>query len=259
MKKMTCEMCNSIDIIKDGDFYVCQACGTKYTVEAAKKLMIEGTVDVKGTVKIDNSAFIEKYLDNARRALSKEDWEEVEKYYNMVEQNVPNNMEAVFFSAYGKAMLSLSDSEFYKRQQKFKVLEKSISVINDYYEVTKENKETVLRNIAAAIQKMYTLKFVCNYSTGKYAVGSQYWQIGLFNLTRQAFITELDQILEKHDYSYIREIKAQLTPTKKMAVMLRPVFTARMTARRSGRFADTATSILTGAGMAEPLSVHIIR
>ena len=177
----------------------------------------------------------------------------------MVEQNVPNNMEAVFFSAYGKAMLSLSDSEFYKRQQKFKVLEKSISVINDYYEVTKENKETVLRNIAAAIQKMYTLKFVCNYSTGKYAVGSQYWQIGLFNLTRQAFITELDQILEKHDYSYIREIKAQLTPTKKMAVMLRPVFTARMTARRSGRFADTATSILTGAGMAEPLSVHIIR
>jgi len=33
--------------------FVCQHCGTKYSVEEAKKLMIEGTVDVQGTVKVD--------------------------------------------------------------------------------------------------------------------------------------------------------------------------------------------------------------
>ncbi len=31
-------------------------------------MMIEGTVEVQGTVKVDNSAFIERYLANARRA-----------------------------------------------------------------------------------------------------------------------------------------------------------------------------------------------
>ena len=68
---------------QDGAF-VCQNCGLKYSVEEAKKMMIEGTVDVQGTVKVDNSSFVEKYLMNARRAKQKEDWEEVEKYYNMV-------------------------------------------------------------------------------------------------------------------------------------------------------------------------------
>ena len=111
MKQLTCEMCGSTDLMKQEGVFVCQTCGMKYSIEEAKKMMIEGTVDVQGTVKVDNSAFVEKYLSNARRAYEKEDWEEVEKYYNMVEQNAPNNMEAVFFSAYGKAILSLTDDD----------------------------------------------------------------------------------------------------------------------------------------------------
>ena len=39
MKKLTCEMCNSVDLIKKDGLYVCQYCGTKYTVEEAKKMM----------------------------------------------------------------------------------------------------------------------------------------------------------------------------------------------------------------------------
>ena len=84
MKQLTCEMCGGTDLIKQDGAFVCQNCGMKYSVEEAKKMMIEGTVDVQGTVKVDNSAFVQKYLSNARRALDKEDWEEVEKYYNMV-------------------------------------------------------------------------------------------------------------------------------------------------------------------------------
>ena len=85
MKQLICEMCTSNDLVKQDGFFVCQNCGTKYSVEEAKKMMVEGTVDVTGTVKIDNSAFIEKYLINARRAKEKTDWEEVEKYYNGTE------------------------------------------------------------------------------------------------------------------------------------------------------------------------------
>ena len=136
MKAIRCEMCFSTDLVKQDGMFVCQSCGTKYAPDEARKLMVEidGKVDVTGsTVKVDNSAFVQKYLANARRALEKEDWEEVEKYYNMVEQNAPNNIEAVFFSSYGKAMLAMTDGDFYKREQKFNVLNNSISVVNDYF------------------------------------------------------------------------------------------------------------------------------
>lgn len=107
MKKVVCEMCGNPDLIKQDGVFVCQYCGCKYSVEEVKRMMIEGTVEVQGTVKVDNCAFVQKHLANARRAYEKEDWEEVEKYYNMVEKNVPNNMEAVFFSSFGRAMLYL--------------------------------------------------------------------------------------------------------------------------------------------------------
>lgn len=206
MKKITCEMCGGNDLIKQNGVYVCQYCGTQYSVEEARRLMIEGTVDVQGTVKIDNSAFIEKYLANARRALSKDDWEEVEKYYNMVEQNAPNNMEAVFFSSFGKAMLSLTDDEYYKRQQKFDVLNKSISVINDYYEVTNEDKEKVLRQISDAIEKMYTVNYVYGPKIASGQVGSKKWCIELENSVRAAFLLELKQIQELHKEAFIEEL-----------------------------------------------------
>ena len=37
MKALTCEMCGSTNLIKEGGVYVCQSCGTKYSVEEAKK------------------------------------------------------------------------------------------------------------------------------------------------------------------------------------------------------------------------------
>ena len=56
MKQLTCEMCGSTDLLKQDGVFVCQSCGCKYSVEEAKKMMIEGTVDVSGsTVKVDNT------------------------------------------------------------------------------------------------------------------------------------------------------------------------------------------------------------
>ncbi len=66
--------------------------------------------------------FVERSLENARRAKAKEDWEECEKYYNMVEQYEPTNIEAIFYSSYGKARMALVDSDRFKREQKIKVL-----------------------------------------------------------------------------------------------------------------------------------------
>ena len=205
MTKFVCEMCGGNDLIKQDGVFVCQHCGMKYSVEDAKKMMIEGTVNVEGTVKVDNSAFVIKYIENARRAYMKEDWEEVEKYYNMVEQNAPYNMEAVFFSAFGKTMLSLTDSDYHKRSQKFNVLINSISVISDYFELTNEDKAGVLWNICGAIYKMYSVNYVYNYQAHADCTGGPIWQKQLFDKTKNALLAELNQIAQKHNDSYIHE------------------------------------------------------
>lgn len=161
MKQLTCEMCGGTDLIKDGGVFVCQSCGCKYSVEEAKKMMIEGTVEVQGTVQVDNSAFVQKYLANARRAKEKEDWEETEKYYNMVEQNDPDNIEAIFYSAYGKAKTTLVSDDLYKRQAAFKVLSNCISIIDDHYQPERgeENKKAIT-DMAADLARMLASEFV---------------------------------------------------------------------------------------------------
>lgn len=47
MKQLHCEMCGSTDLVKQDGMYVCQVCGTKYTVEEAKKLMTEQTPETE--------------------------------------------------------------------------------------------------------------------------------------------------------------------------------------------------------------------
>ena len=61
-------MCGSTDLIKQDGVFVCQSCGCKYSVEEAKKMMVEGTVEVTGTVKIDDSDKLQTYKNIANNA-----------------------------------------------------------------------------------------------------------------------------------------------------------------------------------------------
>lgn len=98
MKRLTCEMCGSTDLIKDGGVFVCQVCGCKYSVEEAKKMMVEveGTVEVKGTVQVDQTENINKYMSLARDANKGGNSAECEKYSNKVLEINPENAEAWF-------------------------------------------------------------------------------------------------------------------------------------------------------------------
>ena len=72
MKQLTCEMCGSTDIIKQDGVFACQTCGMKYSVEEAKKMVVEGTVDVSGsTVRVDTSGELANLYQIARRAKGK--------------------------------------------------------------------------------------------------------------------------------------------------------------------------------------------
>ena len=83
MKRLTCEMCGSTDMLKEEGAFVCQSCGCKYSVEEAKKMMVEvegtvevkGTVEVTGSVKIDHQDEYENYILVAKQLLSGGSWQ----------------------------------------------------------------------------------------------------------------------------------------------------------------------------------------
>lgn len=215
MKQLTCEMCGGTDLMKQDGAFVCQNCGMKYSVEEAKKMMIEGTVDVQGTVKVDNSAFVERYLQNARRAKQKEDWPETEKYYNMVEQNDPTNIEAIFYSTFARVKQALLEAETRdKRQSVFNILEKSVSVIDDNYDNANEAHQKILSEILVDIKNLEKGTIVPTTHLQEYVTKNGYGNIvdrnqivendsltvtyNMINRVFQAYMDSLANIIVEH-------------------------------------------------------------
>ncbi len=105
MKQLTCEICGSTNLIKQDGVFVCQTCGTKYSVEEAKKMiMAEGAVEVVGTVKVDTSDELSNLYQIARRAKDDDNSENAARYYDMILVKDPTSWEASFYVVYFKAM-----------------------------------------------------------------------------------------------------------------------------------------------------------
>lgn len=202
MKQIVCEVCGSNDLVKEDGCFICQYCGAKYSPEEAKRLIVEvnGKVDVSGSkITVDNTSFVERSLENARRAKAKEDWEECEKYYNMVEQYEPTNIEAIFYSSYGKARMALVDSDRFKREQKIKVLKNSISVIDDNYDNSPdkyEENKVLIQNINADLLSMMNSSFVMNtVNNGNYTSNDSSYTFDMFIELSLGMIESIEHII----------------------------------------------------------------
>lgn len=195
MKALICTQCNNNNLVQQGDIYVCEYCGTQYTNEQIQKMQIEGTV------KIDNTDLVQKFLQNARRAKLKEDWEETEKYYNMVEQNDPTNIEAIFYSSYGKAKASLIENDLYKRQAVFKVLQNCVSILDDNFDLAdEEENKRIIEQISNDIIAMAESNYVYTEYKNGYGVvtkTNKYETVTLFNSLGIEFCTTLENIAKK--------------------------------------------------------------
>lgn len=216
MAALVCEICGGKLIGKAGGVFTCDSCGMEYSKEWAQEkiqeirgsVQIEGSVDVTGsTVMVDNTAFVEKYLQNARRAKDKEDWEETEKYYNLVEQNDPTNIEAIFYSAYGKTKSSLLENDVFKREATFKVLQNCVSIIDDNYDVSKESEEIlVVEQISNDIIALCSSSYVYTQTTrgsnfltqALLSSDDRYKTEILFDKLQREFCTTLENIIAKY-------------------------------------------------------------
>lgn len=92
MQAMVCELCGSNDIVKQDGLFVCQHCGTKYSLEEAKKIL--------GTVKIDTSDELHNLYELARRAKINNDSVNAQKYYEQILLKNPSDWEAYFYAMY---------------------------------------------------------------------------------------------------------------------------------------------------------------
>ena len=101
MKKLQCELCNGTDFTKDGDYFVCDYCRAKYSTQQAQKMIIEGTVDVAGTVQVDRRNDVANLILLAKSALEGSNANEAYEYANRALEIDPNNWEA--WACKGKA------------------------------------------------------------------------------------------------------------------------------------------------------------
>lgn len=210
MKKLVCEMCGGTNIVKENGVYVCQNCGVQYSLEEAKKMMIEGTVNIQGTVQVDNSSLVENYYMNARRAMQQEDWEGVERYYDLILQNYPGSIEAIFYSAYGRVKLSFYEADVPKRAQKINVLINNISlIVKSYNPDKKEESQEVIKMISKDVMDMADSSYVYNVRKNEYGVqvsSDKADTAKLLVAMQKVFVEAMEAILKIDPQAYICEI-----------------------------------------------------
>lgn len=201
MVKMVCEMCNASDFKKENGFFVCQYCGVKYSPEEAKHMIIDGTVAVQGTVQVDHSSELENDLLNARRAMKKEDWEKAEHYYDLVEKHDPSNWEAIFYSSYSKAKVSLLSNDIYNRQASFKILRNSLALMVDKFHIEQEAAyKTLIGRIHSDIIAMAQSAYVYTQTITNREVTSDnsLKTVKLFHELSRDFMVALINIAERY-------------------------------------------------------------
>ena len=228
MKALKCEMCGSNDVVKQEDLFVCQNCGTKYSVEAARKMMIEGTVEVKGTVKIDDSDEIENIYKLARRFKDADDVENALKYYSMILVKDPNSWEANFYVVYFKSISNPIEDYCKLGNPIANCLDSTLSLVQEYETDNNEQWKIVaeiytrcttvatmlsdrhgISNAIAGAELLYHFGILLENKFGsKYKdIIVKSWKYGIQVHNKFLFAIEDKEIHKKKMKSYVEKVK----------------------------------------------------
>ena len=99
MKQLVCEICGGTELRKQNGVFICQSCGCQYTVEEAKKIMVDGVVQVEGTVQVDESNRIDNLVTNIMRTFEASKSSEAYALCAELLKIDPQNPEGLIYSA----------------------------------------------------------------------------------------------------------------------------------------------------------------
>ena len=101
MKRIVCELCGGNNLIKEEGAFVCQDCGCKYSLDEARKLMVD--VENDGSYAVSkNSTKMKNLYERARKSLEVDDLGHAAEYYKQILDEKPNDWEAYFYSYLGE-------------------------------------------------------------------------------------------------------------------------------------------------------------
>ncbi|MBP1044415.1 hypothetical protein I6N95_25740 [Vagococcus sp. BWB3-3] len=123
MKKIVCELCGSNDFTKENGYWVCNHCQTKYTPEEAKKITVEGIVDVS----IDKTTDLHNFQKLAIQYYNSSDFEQAKKYYSKILEINPEDWQATFY--YGICSSKLSNLASFKLMDSVNSAKNAINII----------------------------------------------------------------------------------------------------------------------------------
>ncbi|MEE0866251.1 MAG: CFI-box-CTERM domain-containing protein [Clostridia bacterium] len=151
MKVIKCELCGSNDFKKVNGEYECQFCHTKYSPEDAKKMMIEGTVEVTGTVNIDVSDKQKNYEKLAERSFKDKLYDQAYNYYEKLLEMDSDNWEYVYKKGVCAAWQSTLAN--FRVDETIKACKNAFNII-EIQNIELENKEKVCYQMADDINKV---------------------------------------------------------------------------------------------------------
>ena len=143
MKQLTCEMCGSTDLIKQDGFFVCQTCGCKYSVEEAKKMMVE----VAGAVEVKNAAQLESLLNLANSSFESKNYAQAEEFCNQVIAMDDKNYDA--WKLKGEAI------NYQINAKNQRILEVYNCIMTSYRVLSDEDKETKKYEIISSLKTCF--------------------------------------------------------------------------------------------------------
>lgn len=155
MKRMTCELCGSTNFVKQDGMFVCQDCGCKYTVEEARKLMVE--VDgpapsatpsaAPAVAPAPNNTQLESLLNMAQISFDSKNYEKAEEFCNQVIAMDNNNYTA--WKLKGEAI------NYQISSNNQRILEVYNCIMNSYRVLDDAGKEEKKHEIIASLKKCF--------------------------------------------------------------------------------------------------------
>lgn len=195
MKQLTCEMCGGTDLIKQDGVFVCQSCGAKYSVEEAKKMMVDVVMDTsKNNDKVNKDEIIKNYIMIANNARNSGNSQEAESYCNKIIEIDSSCAEAWLLKGISAGRQSspanIRMDEFVECAKNAFASTKTINELNDYVEKAFKEYYTLM----LAINKL-VVDSIIGYPEGW--KGKKYYiQLELQNIVREmklqsAYVTVL--------------------------------------------------------------------